>query len=329
MNIRANTKEAINSVGGALVALVIIFVFMSFASPVFLTGNNMVNLAKQTVSNGLVACALTVVLISGVIDLSVGSVIGFCSVQCAILLRNGYPIWVMFVFVILMGLAIGCCNGLISGFTPLPPFIITLSMQMIVRGMAYITSGGLPISTKHEAFRKIFGLGTIGGIIPVQVIILLAVAILLSILLKKTVLGQHIYAVGGNKEAAVFAGINVKKIRVVVYGLSGMLGALAAILLTARTTQGDPTAGEGYEAEAIASAVLGGTSFTGGKGNVTGTIIGALLMTLISNGLNLLGIGYYWRLAIQGLLILVAVYADMMKAQADNSAKGKKKKHKT
>lgn len=305
-------KTIYKSSGGILIAFIILFVIMVFASPYFFSKQNMLNLARQTVTNGLLAFGLTCCLIVGVIDLSVGSMFSLASVSIVVLLLAGIPLLWAILITLLLGAVIGLTNGLLVVYTKIPAFIITLAMMSILRGCAYLLSGGRAVSISgDDAFEMISG-GTVLQI-PYPVIVLFVMTVILTILLKYTVFGSHMYATGGNVETALYSGINVTKVQIIVYIITGILAAMAGIMSASRVSQGSPTTGQGYEGDAIAAAVLGGTSFTGGRGSIPGTLVGALVLALVTNGLYMLDVSYYLQLVIQGILIIIAVFVDISK----------------
>lgn len=297
---------------GILIGLVVLVVGLTFASPYFLTMKNFSNVLRQATSNALLAYALTCVLIIGNIDLTVGSMVGIGSVLVATFIE----VWKMdFFSALLLTVVFGCAIGFINGFivsnTVMPPYIITLAMQNILRGFAYLIAGGVAIKVNNDAFYK-FGNSYVLGI-PIPVIVFAVIGVILAIILERTVFGRHMVAVGGNIEAARYAGINIKKVKIIGYMVSGSLAALAGVIVASRVYSGQPTAGQGFESDAIASAVLGGTSFNGGRGSIGGTIIGILIIAIVANGLNLLEVPYYWQTVVKGLVIMLAVYYDTEK----------------
>ena len=304
--------EYIKNNTGILIGLLVLTVGLSFASPYFLTVKNFSNVLRQATSNALLAYALTYVLIIGNIDLTVGSMVGIGSVLVATFIAVfGMPFLPSMLLTVLLGCGIGFINGFIVSNTVMPPYIITLAMQNILRGFAYLIAGGVAIKVNNDAFYN-FGNGYILGI-PIPVIVFAVIGVLLSIVLEQTVFGRHMIAVGGNIEAARYAGINIKKIKTIGYMISGSLAALAGVIVASRVYSGQPTAGSGFESDAIAAAVLGGTSFNGGRGSMGGTIIGILIIAILANGLNLLEVPYYWQTVVKGLVIMLAVYYDTEK----------------
>ena len=296
---------------GILIGLVVLFLFLSVSTDSFLSTKNMLQVLRQICINGLLAFGMTFVLIIGGIDLTVGSVVAISGVSVVIMLNSGVPLPVALVVALLLGAIVGLLNGGIIALTGMPPFIVTLSLQGTIRGIAYVITDGRSVSCDNAVFNAI-GNGYLFGI-PIPIYIVAFVMIVISILLYYTRFGRRMYAVGGNITAAGFSGIHVKKIMVQVYVLSGVLSALAGIILASRMYSGQPASGQAYESDAIAAAVLGGTSFNGGIGTVGGTLIGALVIGFLTNGLNLLHISSYVQMIIKGLVIIGAVGIDILK----------------
>lgn len=304
---------------GILIGLVALCVVISFRSDRFLTQDNIMNVLRQISSNMYLACAMTMILIAGGIDLSVGSIVAVTGVTAGTLLNMGVPIPLTILICLVLGGLYGTITGVIITNTTLPPFIVTYSMMQILRGATYVYTGGTTVRVDNRAFINL-GTGYAFGFLPLPVVYLLIVFVIVFIVLNKTSLGRHIYAVGGNEKAAKFSGINVKKTRMFVYIFSGVMGALAGMVLCARSYSGNPLAGDGAEMDAIAACVLGGASMAGGYGFVGGTLIGALIIGLLNNSLNLMRIDSYWQIILKGIVILVAVYVDYIKNLKKNKA---------
>ena len=304
---------------GILIGLVALCVAISFRSDRFLTQDNIMNVLRQISSNMYLACAMTMILIAGGIDLSVGSIVAITGVTAGTLLNMGVPIPLTIIICLVLGGLYGTITGAIITNTTLPPFIVTYSMMQILRGATYVYTGGTTVRVDNRAFINL-GTGYAFGFLPLPVIYLLIVFIIVFIVLNKTSLGRHIYAVGGNEKAAKFSGINVRRTRMFVYIFSCVMGALAGMVLCARSYSGNPLAGDGAEMDAIAACVLGGASMAGGYGFVGGTLIGALIIGLLNNGLNLMRIDSYWQIILKGIVILVAVYVDYIKNLKKNKA---------
>ncbi|MGI8897528.1 MAG: ABC transporter permease [Pyrinomonadaceae bacterium] len=278
-------------------------------TPHFLTISNLLNIAEQATIIAIIAVGMTFVIITAGIDLSVGSVLAFAGVVMASALHQGVPLPVALLVGLGIGLVCGLVNGLLITIGRLPPFIATLGMMSVARGTALMFTEGRPVSGFSEGFRSL----ATGEVlrVPTPVIIMIVVYASAYFILGRTKLGRYTYAIGGNEEAALLSGINVKLYKTLVYGLAGMLSGLAAILLTARLNSAQPIAGMNYELDAIAATVIGGTSLLGGEGTVLGTLIGALIMAVLRNGLNLLGVSSFIQQIVIGSVIIVAVMIDM------------------
>jgi ribose/xylose/arabinose/galactoside ABC-type transport system permease subunit len=294
---------------GIVFVLLILILALSIISPTFLSVANIMNVLRQIAINGFLAVGMTFVILTGGIDLSVGSVLAFSGVIAATLAKTpGVPIIVPVIAGIVSGLVLGTMNGFVISRFKLAPFIVTLGMMSIARGLTFVYSDGRPIPGLSKAFLKIGG-GSIFGI-PNQVIILLLVFIIANIILTQTKFGRYIYAIGGNEVSAVISGLNTKRVKMWVYSISGILSGLAGVILTSRVTSGLPQAGQSYELDAIAAVVIGGTSMTGGKGKLWGTIIGILLIGTLNNGMDLLNVSSFYQLIVKGLIIVLAVLLD-------------------
>jgi ribose transport system permease protein len=294
---------------GTLFGLFVLIILLWILTPHFLTVSNLLNVAQQTSINAIIAVGMTFVIIAAGIDLSVGSIMAFSGVVLASALEAGLPLPLALFISLAIGMACGLLNGLFITYGKLPPFIATLGMMSVARGAALLYTQGRPISGFGEDFRS-FATGEILGI-PAPVIIMIFIYIIAHFVLNRTKLGRYTYAIGGNEEAAVLSGINVKFFKTMIYGLCGMLSGLAAIILTARLNSAQPIAGIMYELDAIAATVIGGTSLMGGEGRIVGTLIGALIMGVLRNGLNLLGISSFVQQIVIGSVIIIAVLIDM------------------
>ena len=297
--------------GGQLGFLLVLIVVLSFSAPTFLKANNIINVSRQVSVNMIIACAMTIVLISGGIDLSTGSVMAMSGMVSAYLSFLNYPFALCALAGILTGVLSGMINGLILANTKLPPFIVTYAMQSILRGVVFVTTGAGTIRLQNQAYLD-FGGSSVAGI-PLPVIYMIVVIVITWLVLARSRVGRHIYAIGGNPKAAQFAGINTKRIVLFIYTLCGACAALAGMVLTSRNTSMQPAVGIGSEMDAIAAVVLGGTSMAGGQGAIAGTIIGAFIIGIINNGLNLLGMDSYYQYICKGIVILIAVYMDDVK----------------
>ena len=309
-----------NNVLGIVIALVALCLDLAIASPVFLTSSNFLNVFQQISINFVVAVGMTFVIISGGIDLSVGSNIALSGLLMGILMKNFHvPAFITIVVCILFSGLIGLANGALISFLDLPPFIATLGMMSIVRGAAYTVTAGQPIYTFPTAFTAVSG--RIGGIPLWSTLIMLAVILLGWYILKYTRIGRFTYAIGGNENCAKLSGINLKTVKCFVYVVSGLCCGVAALLLTSRLDSAVPTNADGQEMDAIAAVVIGGTSMSGGEGTMIGTLIGILIIGIIANGLNLLGVAQGPQKMVKGLIIVVAVIIDVIRRKAAQSTK--------
>jgi ribose transport system permease protein len=300
---------------GILIGLIIMCVGLSFISDSFATSTNIFNVMRQIAVNVFLACGMTMVILIGGIDLSVGSVIAISGCLCAgLITNNGLPSWLAIIISVLAGTAVGAFNGLVVANTKIPPFIVTLAMMNIGRGFARIYTKATTILVDDDLFIWI-GSGKIFGNIPIQVLFMLVVIIITGLILNKTKFGRNIYAVGDNPQAAVYSGINSKKVVFLVFTLSGLFAACAGILSAARTFSGQFSVGEGAEMNAISAVVLGGTSMSGGVGRISGTLIGCLVIGILNNGMNLMGIDSSWQYVVKGIVVLLAVYIDYIKKE--------------
>jgi ribose/xylose/arabinose/galactoside ABC-type transport system permease subunit len=287
-------------------------VIFGILNPVFFNPLNIINVIRQVSIIGVMAVGMTLVILLGLIDLSVGSIVAFAGIIAAgFQVKWGGSLFLSLVIPLLIGAGIGFFNGYVSTKGEIHPFIVTLGSMSIFRGATLLIAQGKPISGMSPAFRFI-GAGMIGPI-PFPVILFLGCVIIVGIMLKRTVFGRYIYAIGGNREAALLSGIMVDRVKILTYTILGTLSGLSALILTSRLNSGELVAGQGYELDVIASVVIGGTSMMGGEGGVYGTLIGALLIGVISNGLNLLGVQPYWQMMVKGSIIILAVLMDRMK----------------
>lgn len=310
-SIRIFGKNIKNCIG-ILVGLGVMCLALVLMTDKFLTASNLFNIARQIAINMFLACGMTTVILLGGIDLSVGSVIAVSGCICA-----GMASWVKLpipaaiLIGVLAGTAVGALNGLIISTTNIPPFIVTLATMNIGRGIARLYTEAKTISVLNPKF-TFLGAGKIAGI-PVQFYLIILVVLVTSFILTKTQIGRGIYHVGDNENAAKYVGLNVRKIRFFAFFYSGFLASLAGILSTARTFAATMDMGTSAEMDAIAAVVLGGTSMAGGRGTLMGTVIGAIIIGVLNNGMNLLGINTSWQYVVQGVVILIAVYIDFIK----------------
>lgn len=288
------------------IALVVVLTIMK---PSFISPRNLGNILKQASINGILAFGMMFVIISGGFDMSVGSTLAFAGVLAAMLGQGNYPLVVPLVVAMFAGLCVGIINGMGIAVGNLPAFIMTLGTQTGIRGLALLVCGGNPVTGLSEQYRAVAA-GTVLGI-PTLAVFLIAVIIICSFVATKTVYGRRVYACGGNIQAARVAGINTSFIRVSTFAIAGLLAGLCGFLMTSRVTIGQPTAGESYEMDAITACVVGGVSMSGGVGKPWGVIIGTLLITIIANGLDILGVSAYWQKIVKGLIIVGAVLIDV------------------
>lgn len=307
-NFKTKMKENQNL--GTILALIILMVFVSILNPTFLQANNLMNLMRQLIINGFIALGMTFVILTGGIDLSVGSTLALTSAIFAGLLQNGMNTGLAILIAVGLGLVLGLLNGLLITKGKLAPFIVTLATMTIFRGLTLVYTDGRPIAGPKDNFAfQFLGKGQIFGI-PFQVILFILAFLCLWIILNKTALGRKIYAVGGNEKASFISGINIDKVKIWVYVISSLMAVLSGLVLTSRLNSAQPTAGAAYEMDAIAAVVLGGTSMTGGSGSLTGTLIGILILGVLNNGLNLLGVSSFYQQIVKGIVILIAVLID-------------------
>jgi ribose transport system permease protein len=298
----------------ALGALVILLAFFSLISEPFRTTENYISILVATAVNGVLAMGVTFVIITGGIDLSVGTTMTFCSVILGLAVTNaGLPLWVGIPAALLGGALVGTVNGILIAKAKIPPFIATLGMLNVTRGLAQILSDVRPIYFEGTPqFYEIFMGKPILGI-PNVVFIMFGAAIVASLVLTKTTLGRYTFALGSNEEATRLSGVNVDAWKIAVYAVGGLFAGLGGILIAARMTSAQPSVGMGYELDAIAAAVIGGTSLSGGEGSITGTIIGAFIISTLTIGLSIMSVPDQWKLVITGLVVIGAVWLDILR----------------
>jgi len=298
---------------GIFIGFLVIIIALSILSSSFLTPTNISNIIRQTSIHGIMAVGMTFVILTAGIDLSVGSMLALAGVLCADFEHKGVSLVGIILVTLLLGAVLGFLNGFVITKGKVTPFVVTLGMMSIARGLALIYAKGYPISGFGKPFRYM-GSGYFLGI-PVPILIFVLTLIIAAVILRHTRLGRYTYAIGGNEETVKLSGINSDRYKTVAYIISGLTSALAALVLTARLNAGEPIAGTGYELDVIASVVIGGTSLMGGRGGVWGTLIGALLIGTINNGMNLLGISSYWQAVVKGLIIVGAVWLDRLREE--------------
>lgn len=297
---------------GIIIAFVILLVVLMILSPnAFAKPVNLINILKQASINGILAMGMMFVIVSGGIDLSVGSIVALTGVVAASFAHPGeYPLIVPIILSGVIGAAVGMVNGASVAYGNIPPFIVTLGTMTIVRGLALIAANGQPVFGVTKIFEAVAG-GFVLNTIPHLVIYFIIVTLISAFVITRTVFGRRVYAIGGNETAAKVSGINVNNIKIAVYTLSGFLAGMAGLLLASRLISGNPTSGQGYELDAIAAVIIGGVSMSGGAGKWYGTVIGALLIAVIGNGLDILNVSSHFQLIIKGSIIIIAVLIDM------------------
>lgn len=302
---------------GIIIALLLMCIFLVIfptTRTTFLTPKNVFNILRQNASNLFLATGMTMVIILGGIELSVGSVIALSGcVAAGCVVNLGLPEIVGFAAAIGVGALVGMFNGFVICKTNIPPFIVTLASMNIAKGIALVYTQGAPIRCMTDTF-KFPGAGYIGPV-PTPVVLMVVIFVIALLIVNRTQLGRHIYAVGGNAQAAQFSGINVQKVKFIVYTYTGIMSGIAGIIVASRLYSGQPTAGDGAEMDAIAAVVVGGTSMSGGSGRLGGTLIGVLIIGVLNNGLNLMGVDSNWQYIVKGLVILLAVYVDFIRSR--------------
>lgn len=300
----------------AFASLIVIFLYFAIASPQFLTVSNVTGILVAATVTGVLALGTTFVIITGGIDLSIGTGMILCGVMTGVFLTHwGMPLWIGVLGGILFGGLIGLVNGVIVSYLNIPPFIATLAMMLVAAGLALVISGTKPIYFESTPeFQNISNLSLIEGFrAPLGVFIFLALIVVAAVVLAKTKLGRYTFAIGSNEEATRLSGVHVRRWKVAIYTFSGLFVGIAGVLAASRLASAQPTGGEGLELQAIAAVVIGGTSLAGGRGSIVGTVIGALIMTVLTNGLRMMSIPQEWQNVAVGVVILVAVYLDMLR----------------
>ena len=306
------TAKRFASENKSLIGLLILMALVSLASPSFMTVDNLFNILRQTSINAIIAMGMTFVILTAGIDLSVGSVLAFAGAVCASLIAADVNVVLALVLTLIVGAAMGAASGAIISYFNVQPFIATLVGMTMVRGATLVYCAGRPISTGDFAVAETFynvGAGYILGV-PNPVIIAFVVFVICWYVLNHTRIGRYVYAIGGNEQVARLSGVSVTRVKMTVFMISGTLAALAGIILTARLESAQPTAGLAYELDAIAAVVLGGTSLMGGRGRLFGTLVGALIIGVLNNALNLMDVSSYYQMIAKGSVILLAVVVD-------------------
>ena len=311
----------------AFASLILIVVIFSLASPNFFQSANLMSILLATAVNGVLAIASTFIIITGGIDLSVGTLMTFCAVIAGVFITFlGLPLWLGIVMAPVTGLVCGLTTGTFVAKLKIPPFIATLGMMMVTKGLSMVISGTKPIYfTNTPAFSDISMGSAIGAIcprlpVPNAVLILLVLAVLASLVLNKTLLGRYAFALGSNEEAVRLSGVNVDRWKIAIYALGGAICGLAGLIIASRLNSAQPALGQGYELDAIAAVVIGGTSLSGGEGTILGTIIGAFIISTLTNGLRILSVPQEWQTVVTGIIIIVAVYLDILRRRKPATA---------
>lgn len=299
---------------GALTALIVLVIAMSALSGDFLTTDNLLNVGVQAAVTAILAFGVTFVIVSAGIDLSVGSVAALSATVLAwSATSHGVPVFIAVVLAVATGIAAGLVNGFLIAYGKLPPFIATLAMLSVARGLSLVISEGSPIAFPDSVSH----LGdTLGGWLPVPVLVMVVMGLIAAFVLGRTYIGRSMYAIGGNEEAARLSGLRVKKQKLAIYAFSGVFAAVAGVVLAARLSSAQPQAADGYELDAIAAVVIGGASLAGGTGKASGTLIGALILAVLRNGLNLLNVSAFWQQVVIGVVIALAVLLDTLRRKA-------------
>ncbi|HJV16313.1 MAG TPA: ribose ABC transporter permease [Bacillales bacterium] len=313
IQVKTNKKAEVNWIllvekHRVLLIFIVLCVIAGFLSDVFFTMSNVMNVLRQVSIIAIIASGMTLIILLAGIDLSVGAVMAFSGAILAGAFTAGWPLWIAILAALAVGLLFGLFNGFFVARFGIPSFIVTLAVMVIARGATLVYTKGYPLVVSNEPYRFI-GSGRFFGI-PIPIIIMFIVFGLMYWMLKYTSFGRYIFAIGGNEETAILSGINVKAIKIAVFGISGLLSALSAIIYTSRLMSAQPTAGTGIELDAIAAVIIGGTSLSGGKGTVVGTLIGALIMGVLDNILNLMNVSPFYQSIAKGLVILIAVLVD-------------------
>jgi ribose transport system permease protein len=310
---RKELTRSLIELAGMLPVLIVICILFALLTPNFLTQNNIVNVVRQASINIVLAAGMTFVILTGGIDLAVGSVLGFTAVIAVVVSLIPAFSWAAAPVALLAGALVGVLTGMMVAYIGLPPFIVTLGTYTAIRGAAYLVAGGTTVINSKIGFAWI-GNGYLGPV-PWLVIIALITIAVSAFILHRTILGVHVYAVGGNPQAARLTGIPVPLILIFAYGVSGLLSGLGGVMSASRLYSAQGQLGIGYELDAIAAVILGGTSFVGGIGTVFGTLIGALIIAVLNNGLTLMNVSFYWQLVIKGAVIVLAVMLDKLRTR--------------
>lgn len=301
---------------GLVIVIAVIFIIMACVKPIFFSGSNIMNVLRQVSINGILSIGMTCIILTGGIDLSVGSLVAVTSVLCGSMLLNDGNVILACIVGVAAAVMFGVMNGYLVAYAGFQPFIATLGATTIGRGFAMVYSDGKPYTIDNPAFLEI-GQGSVLGI-PIPIIILVIVCIIGIIMLQCTTFGRYIFAIGGNKHAAKLSGVKTRRVEMMVYVISGLCCGIVGLILSARISSGQPKAAEGFELDAIAATAIGGTSMSGGIGGIRGTIFGFIIIGLISNCLNLINVNSFWQQIVKGFIILLAVFLDMKTKGKEN-----------
>lgn len=306
-----NLSQSVKRDLGLVAAIIALVVTFTIIEPIYFSTNNFIDILDQTVINGLIALGISFTIITGGIDLSVGSIFALVIVIVADLLVTGINPAISILFGIIIGFILGVINGFLVAKLKLQPFIATLGTMSVYRGIAYVYTGGWPILNIPANFRMLFNNRVVFNL-PYSIFYLIIFAIVSQIILKYTKFGTYIYGIGGNEEATYLSGVNIDRTKILAYGMSGIGAALAGMVLLARLGSGEPATGQGYELNAIAAAAIGGISMAGGKGNMVGTLLGAILLTCLRVGLVVAGVDSFWQFIATGAIIVIAAYFEVL-----------------
>ena len=294
-----------------VVAIIITFAFFGIMNPAYFSVANISTIITQSVTYGLMGIGMTCVIITGGIDLSVGSVLALVACVAAQLAKAGLPIPIWIALCLVIGFGLGIINGFLISKLHLQPFVATMGTMSIYRGLAYVITGGYPVLSVPKSYRNVFN-STLAPNVSVSVLIFFVFPIVMTIVMKKTRLGSHIYAIGGNEDATRLSGVRVVFTKVMAYGIAMLGTTLAAMILVGRLGTGDPSTGQGYELDAIAAAAIGGTSMAGGRGNIFGTVLGAILFSALKCGLITMGVDTFYQFIVTGIVIVIAAYLEII-----------------
>jgi ribose transport system permease protein len=300
----------------AAASLILIFIFFSIASPYFLLPANLIGILTAATVTGILALGTTFVIITGGIDLSIGTGMVLCAVMAGVFMTYwGWPVWAGVIGAVLFGGLIGFANGVAISVFKLPPFIATLGMMLITAGLALVISGTKPIYFKsHPDFQNLMNLSIIPGArFPLGVAIFIVLMVVAAVVLSRTIVGRYAFSIGSNEAATALSGVNVRRWKIFIYSFAGLFVGIAGVLAASRLSSAQPTGGQGLELQAIAAVVIGGTSLQGGRGSIVGTVIGSLIVAVLTNGLRVTAVPQEWQSVVVGCVILVAVYLDMLR----------------